>query len=132
MECAPKKSRVEKKIRDSSHFLQDAFNMELLQIDWKSSSSVDESFAQFYIELNKLINKHAPLKLSRDNKLSNLQNRGLQVVCENQLKLRISYSDLGDTAKYKQYRNKISNLTRLSKKFYYQAFFEANTVGGSS
>ena len=62
MECARRKSRVEKKIRDSSHFVQDAFNMELLQIDWKSSSSVDESFAQFYIELNKLINKHAPLK----------------------------------------------------------------------
>ena len=42
-----------------SHFVQDAFNMELLQIDWKISSSVDESFAQFYNKLNKLINKHA-------------------------------------------------------------------------
>ena len=43
----------------NSHFVQDAFNMELLQIDWKISSSVDESFAQFYNKLNKLINKHA-------------------------------------------------------------------------
>ena len=42
--------------------MQDAFNTELLQIDWKASSSVDESFAQFYNKLNKLINKHAPLK----------------------------------------------------------------------
>ena len=37
-----------RKIRDYSHFVQDAFNMELLQIDWKTSSSVDEPFSQFY------------------------------------------------------------------------------------
>jgi len=44
------KTRLKKrKIRDYSHFVQDAFIMELLQIDWKASSSVDESFArEFY------------------------------------------------------------------------------------
>ena len=43
------KTRLKKsKIRDYSRFVQDAFIMELLQIDWKASSSFDESFAQFY------------------------------------------------------------------------------------
>lgn len=93
-----KKTHLKKpKIRDYSHFVRDAFNMELLQIDWKTSSSVDESFAQFYNKSNNLINAEtcASNKLSQVNNLSNLQHRGLQVVCEIQLKLRIRYSHLG-------------------------------------
>ena len=45
-----------RKIREYPRFAQDAFNREFLQIDWETSNSVDESFAQFYNKLNKLIN----------------------------------------------------------------------------
>ena len=45
-----------RKIREYPRFAQDAFNRELLQIDWETSSSGDESFAQFYNKLSKVIN----------------------------------------------------------------------------
>ena len=42
------------------------------------------------------------------------------------MKVKNSLFTSGYTAKYKHCRNKISSLTRLSKKLYHQAFFEAN------
>ena len=115
-----------RKIRDYSHFVQDAFNTELLQIDWKASSSVDESFAQFYNKLNKLINKHAPLKTISRQQTKQFVKQANTNGLRKSIKVKNSLFSSGDTAKYKQYRNKISSLTRLSKKLYHQAFFEAN------
>ena len=106
--------------------MQDAFNTELLQIDWKASSSVDESFAQFYNKLNKLINKHAPLKTISRQQTKQFAKQANTNGLRKSIKVKNSLFSSGDTAKYKQYRNKISSLTRLSKKLYYQAFFEAN------
>ena len=113
-------------IRDYSHFVQDAFNMELLQIDWKTSCSVDESFAQFYNKLNKLSNKHAPLKAISRQQAKQVAKPWITSGLRKSIKVKNSLFRSGDTAKYKQYRNKISSLTRLSKKLYYQALFEAN------
>ena len=102
-----------RKIRDYSHFVQDAFNTELLQIDWRTSSSVDESFAQFYSELNKLINKHAPLKSISRQQAKQFAKPWITSGLRNSIKVNNSLFRSGDTAKYKQYRNKISSLTRL-------------------
>ena len=115
-----------RKIRDYSHFVQDAFNMELLQIDWKTSRSVDESFVQFYNKLNKLINKHAPLKTISRQQATQFARPWITSGLRKSIKVKNSLFRSGDTANYKQCRNKISSLTRLSKKLYYQVFFEAN------
>ena len=114
------------KIRDYSNFVQDAFNTELLQIAWKASSSVEESFAQFYNKLNKIIIKHAPLKTISRQQTKQFAKRANTSGLQKSVKVKNSLFSSGDTAKYKQYRNKISSLTRLGKKLYYQAFFEAN------
>ena len=103
-----------RKIRDYSHFVQDAFNTELLQIAWKaSSSSVEESFAQFYNKLNKIINKHAPLKTISRQQTKQFAKQANTSGLQKSVKVKNSLFSSGDTAKYKQYRNKISSLTRL-------------------
>ena len=93
------------KIRDYSHFVRDAFNMELLQIDWKTSSSVDESFAQFYNKSNNLINAETCASSQQSKQFATPWiTSGLR----NSVKVKNSLFTSGHTAKYKHYRNKIS------------------------
>ena len=61
------KCHRQNKVRDFSHFSQSRLNNDLIQIDWKSvidskRENIDKLFATFYDKLNKLSNKHAPLK----------------------------------------------------------------------
>ena len=62
------------KVRDFSHFSQSRLNNDLIQIDWKSvidskRENIDGLFATFYNKLNKLSNKHAPLKKMSKRKI---------------------------------------------------------------
>lgn len=53
------------KVRDYSNFNADKFMTDLCEIDWNNtycSSDVNKSFSRFYKNINRLINKHAPLK----------------------------------------------------------------------
>lgn len=55
------------KIRDYSRFSEATFKNELSQIDWSlliqnASDNPDKLFSTFYNKLNKVVNKHAPLK----------------------------------------------------------------------
>ena len=53
-------------IRDFSRFSEDDLNTELLQENWElilsRQQNVHCAFSTFYNHLNKLINKHAPVK----------------------------------------------------------------------
>ena len=62
------------KVRDFSHFSQSRLNNDLIQIDWKfvidsKRENIDGLFATFYDKLNKLSNKHAPLKKRSKRKI---------------------------------------------------------------
>ena len=55
------------KIRDYSRFSADCFNDDLFQVDWNNilsnaSNDIDKMFSSFYNKLNKILNKHAPMK----------------------------------------------------------------------
>ena len=53
------------KVRDYSNFNAGKFMTDLCEIDWNNtcrSSDVNKSFSRFYKNINRLINKHAPLK----------------------------------------------------------------------
>ena len=62
------KTRVMKsKMRDFSRFSSDRLNADLSDVDWSAlfaneSNDVNSIFSSFYNKLNKLVNKHSPMK----------------------------------------------------------------------
>ena len=106
------------KVQYYSHFSQVTFNNDLLQIDWVARSSADKSFSCFYNKLNKLVDKHAPLKAISRRKAKQLAKPWIISGLRKSIEIKNALFRAGDTVKYKLYRNKISNLTRL----YYHAY----------
>ena len=87
-----------------------------------SSNDVNKSFSTFYNKLNRIVNKHAPIKTISKRKVKQLKpwitkGVGASIKKKNEL----FFSD--DKSKYKIYRNKILTLSRLSKKLYYHDYF---------
>ena len=74
-------------MRDFSRFSEDDFNTELLQVNWElilsRQQNVNWAFSTFYNKLNKLINKHAPVKSASGRKLKQFSKpwitKGLQI-----------------------------------------------------
>ena len=65
--CKNKMSPPRPKIRDYSRFSKSIFHDKLSQIEWDSiitdnQNDIDRTFSNFFNTLNKLVNKHAPLK----------------------------------------------------------------------
>jgi len=118
---------VKRKIRDYSKFSSSNFN-EVIQTSLaiRNDRDIDQEFSCFFRKLNKLIDKHAPLK--RISKRKNKQfskpwiTRGLKKSIKIKNKLILS----GDRNRYKQYRNCLTRLIRISKKDYLQSYFEQN------
>ena len=119
------------KVRDFSRFSRDSFNADLSNVDWnalldKKSCDVDNLFSSFYNKINKLINKHAPMKTISNRKAKQLSKPWITKGIRTSIKVKNKLYASGDTANYKTYRNKISTLTRLSKQQYYSKFFNDN------
>ena len=55
-------------VRDlSTRFSEENFNYELAQVDWepiftRTQGNIEMAFSKIYNKLNKMVNKHAPLK----------------------------------------------------------------------
>ena len=118
-------------IRDYSHFSEISFNNELLQVGFSELLNYEKDdpnklFSSFYNKLNKVINKHAPLKKLSKRKIKQFSKpwitKGIKTAIRR--KNELFYSN--DFDKYKLYRNTISTLTRISKKLYYKSYFSEN------
>ena len=99
--------------------------------DWEnfisnSSNNVNKLFSSFYNGLNKLTNKHAPLKNISKRKAKQLNKPWITKGLKKFIKIKNHLFYLGDFDKYKLYRNKILTLTRISKKNYYHTYFNNN------
>ena len=116
--------------RDYSNFSEIKFNTELSQLDLSTTISrtndLNKSFSIFYNKLQKLINKHAPLKPVSKRKSKQLSKPWITRGLRKSIKTKNALFYSGDISMYKYYRNKISLLTRLSKKAYYTKYFEDN------
>ena len=119
-------------IRDYSRFSEENYLNDLSQVDWarvvhEVETDVDKLFSRFYNKLNKLINKHVPRKPISERKSKMFSKpwitRGLRKIYQNKKNNLLSQ---GNKDQYRYYRNKILRLTRLSKKLYYQKFFQLN------
>lgn len=125
----PKNFTAKHKIRDYSNFSEECFINDVSDTDWDNSmthGSVDKCFPSFYNKFNKLINKHAPLKILSRRKAKQFSKPWITKGLRKSIKIknRLFYS--GDISKYKLYRNRIVSLSRLSKRLYYEAYFTTN------
>ena len=82
-------------------------------------------FSTFYNQVNKFVNKHAPLKMISKLVAKTFTkpwiSKGLRVSIK--IKNALFYSN---HLKYKIYRNSIVTLTRASKRLYYHTYFSSN------
>ena len=85
------------------------------------------AFSSFYNKLNKLINKHAPLKPISRRKIKSFSKPWITKGIRKSIKMKNKLLDGGNIKLFKIYRNKISTLTRLSKKLYFHSYFQNNT-----
>jgi hypothetical protein len=115
------------KIRDYSRYSETLFLQDLSQIDWNSivennGHDPDKLFSTFYNQVNKFVNKHAPLKMISKRMAKTFTkpwiSKGLRVSIK--IKNALFYSN---PLKYKIYRNSIVTLTRASKRLYYHTYF---------
>ena len=106
------------KIRDYSRFSEENFISDISQTDWTgliSNGSIDKRFSSFYNRLNKIVNRHAPLKIVSKRKAKQLSKPWITRGLRRSIKIKNHLFYSGDMATYKLYRNSILSLTRQSK-----------------
>ena len=135
----PKKHNIYK--RNFKNFDRENFILDLLEVDWTEASTntdVNKSLEHLLNKIEVLLDKYAPLtKMTNKEfklKLKPWLTKGI-------LKsIKIQHKTFGKFIKsknpivkeqlqtlYKQYRNSIVNLTRISKKNYYDNYFSKNS-----
>lgn len=123
--------------RDYSKFNQNIFLDDISAIDWNDilpqTDNVDEIFTSFYNNINTIIDKHVPLKQlsKREVKFRSKPwiSKGIRTSIKKKNKLYNKFLKTNSSfykSQYKTYRNKISNLIRISKKNYYKVYFNEN------
>ena len=116
--------------RDFSSFSDDSFLNDLEQIDWDSighsNRDINKSFSTFFHKTLRVLNKHAPTKITSRRKAKQQLKPWITKGIRRSISLKNQFYHSGENQKYKLYRNKISTLTRLSKKLYFHNFFSRN------
>ena len=115
-----------------SKFSEENFIHDLSCIDWvdivsRDETNINKAFSSFYNKLNKLINKQAPLKPISGRKIKSLSKPWITKGIHKSIKMKNKLVDRSNVKLFKIYRNKISTLTRLSKKIYFHNYFQNNT-----
>ena len=131
LSAADKPNIGNSKVRDFSNFSIGSFIADLSQENWndyveKGNTDVDRPVSSFYNKYNKIFNKHAPFKTLSNRRKKQLSKPWITKGIRTSIKMKNKLYMSGDDAKYKDYRNKISLLTRLSKKQYFSKFLNGN------
>ena len=91
-----------------------------------NKADINKSFSTFHNKLNKLLNKHAPLKPISKRSFKKQQKPWITKGIRRSIKIKNSLYYSGDIKTYKMYRNKILMLTRISKRNFFHNYFEDN------
>ena len=131
----PSKTKIFK--RDYSHFNDSDLVDEIRSIDWSTilpdSHDVNALFNSFYLKLSIIVDKHVPLKKLQKKEIKFMSKPWITPAIKvsidvknnlykNYLKTRSPYLH----SKFKFYRNKLNHLLRISKRIYYNDFFNNN------
>ena len=111
--------------------MRDFFVDDLIQVDWdeiivRGTDDTNKIFPSSYNKLNKIVNKHAPFKTMSKRRKKKLSKPRITKSIRTSIRIKNRLYMSGDHAQYKNYRNTISKLTRISKKQYYSLFFSNN------
>ena len=124
------------------NFKQDEFMLDILNINWTETVQVENNdanhcFDRFYNTLNRIIDKHIPFRkvTKKEYKqrfkpwitneiLKKMKQRDKLFKIYTRLKNHNRRNDLH--MQYKQLRNNILEMTRISKKEFYKNYFENN------
>ena len=101
-----------------SKFSEDNFIHELSRIDWvdiisRNETNIDKAFSSFYNKLNKLINKHAPLKPISGWKIKSFSKPWITKGIRKSIKMKNKLLDGGNMKLFKIYRNEISIVNKF-------------------
>ena len=129
--------------RDTKHFDREQFTLDMLEVDWKvilktEYNDPNFSFNEFEANLNSIIDKYMPLKkltnkeIKQHNKpwiTNGLRNsvRRRDSLHKKYIKAKNNVMKSDYHVKYKELRNQIVSLCRISKKNYYQNYFSKYT-----
>ena len=91
------------KVRDFSHFSHSRLNNDLIQIDWDLLSIVKGKIKMVYDKLNKLTNKHAPLKKMSKRKIKQSAKPWITKAIRRSIKIKNKLLYSGNKDKYKLY-----------------------------
>ena len=114
---------------------------EVSKVNWEelltSESGVldiNTVFHNFYLCISNLINKHAPLRKLTQKEIKSLSKPWVTPGIQASIRLKEKFykrfletRNIYFLTKYKSYRNKITQLLKLSKKNYYHNYFTANS-----
>ena len=119
------------KVRDFSKFSSESFSADLSQVNWnkiveRGNGDINRLFSSFYNRFNKIINNHAPFKTPSNRRIKQLTKSWITKGIRASIKIKNKLYMSGENAKYKYYRNKISTLTRISKRQFYLNYFNDN------
>ena len=126
--------------RDYKNFSDDAFKAELSKLDCSlvtENSEVNLEFETFVRLVNRILDKHAPTKIieKKENKITSKPwvARGIKTSMKirdkfykQMIKTKSKQQKLSKHNSYKKYRNKITELLKISRQTYYQKYFEKN------
>jgi len=128
--------------RDTKNFDRENFILDMLNVDWKKIIKTEDndpnfSFNQFETKLNSIIDKYMPLKRLTKGEIKQQYKPWITFGIRNSIKRRDALSKKFIKAKnkevkqdyhvkYKELRNRIVTLCRVSKKIYFQNFFTQN------
>ena len=101
---------------------------ELSEINWdlamrNCGDNADAGFSKFFNSLNKIVNKHAPLRPLAKRKAKQFSKPCIPRGIRMSIKVKNTLFASGDFENYKHYRNKILTHVRCSKKLYYHSYF---------
>ena len=126
--------------RNMKNFDYENFILDYLSINWDDQLNIDKndvnhSLSKFMSQINSLIDKYMPLKkVSQkeykrrfkpwisDEILAKIENKFFKKC----IKCKIEYRKRELNAEFKELKNKITTLTRLNKKNYYEKYFSNN------
>ena len=103
--------------RDYSQFSGHDFVAELAEINWDTvvtteQGNINRSFSTFYNKVNKVVDKHAPLKTLSRRRTKQLSKPWITRGIRKSIRVKNSLYLSGNKELYRIYRNKILNISR--------------------
>ena len=121
---------------DYSHFSESAFIEDCQSVNWEEvvlSSSDVNMFESLYTKLSEIIDAHVPVKKISNNQLKRKSKPWITPAVKNSIQIKNKlYKKFLKTkspyyySKFKYYRNKLNHLLKISKKRYYNGYFNSS------